>query len=292
MPTAKNLSSPTRNSSPPNWSTGRLSDSVTRLVVRLGIAYGCDTQQVQQLLLRVAADTPSVLKNPPPKAVFMGFSEKWMDFELRVFVGNVDALLLHAASIERGHRSRFPRRRSGTGPAANDGAAGHGQPQQVSPASIQSRPPLARKRPDLPVTEPSSAASAPAIMNPQLCRRIHLCPMRMPLRKLRRFRGRYWPAAVIFSLWAAGIAILRYLLATGEIDRGTANGFTDLACVGGLVLLGLWVMFLSPFRRRTRWWCDRGAGRGDRRSGVRSQNSTSRRQLAPVFHVALERQAR
>ncbi len=73
-----------------NWT---LSDSVTRLVVRLGIAYGCDTQQVQQVLLRVAADTPSVLKNPAPKAVFMGFSEKWMDFELRVFVGNIDALL-------------------------------------------------------------------------------------------------------------------------------------------------------------------------------------------------------
>lgn len=73
-----------------NWT---LSDSVTRLVVRLGIAYGSDTQQVQQLLLRVAADTPAVLKNPPPRAVFMGFSEKWMDFELRVFVGNVDVLL-------------------------------------------------------------------------------------------------------------------------------------------------------------------------------------------------------
>ncbi len=73
-----------------NWT---LSDSVTRLVVRLGIAYGCDTQQVQQILLRVATETSTVLKNPPPKAVFMGFSEKWMDFELRVFVGSIDALL-------------------------------------------------------------------------------------------------------------------------------------------------------------------------------------------------------
>ena len=73
-----------------NWT---LSDSVTRLIVRLNIAYGCDTQQVQQLLLCVAAETPAVLKAPAPKAVFMGFSEKWIDFELRVFVGNVEALL-------------------------------------------------------------------------------------------------------------------------------------------------------------------------------------------------------
>ena len=74
-----------------NWT---LTDSVVRLVIRLGIAYGSDTQQVQQLLLHIADGTPSVLKNPAPRAVFMGFSEKWIDFELRVFVGSVDALVL------------------------------------------------------------------------------------------------------------------------------------------------------------------------------------------------------
>ncbi len=73
-----------------NWT---LTDSVVRLVIRLGIAYGSDAQQVQQLLLRIAESTPSVLKNPAPRAVFMGFSEKWIDFELRVFVGSVDALV-------------------------------------------------------------------------------------------------------------------------------------------------------------------------------------------------------
>ena len=44
-----------------NW---MLTDSVVRLVIRLGIAYGSDTQQVQQLLLHIADAAPSALKNP------------------------------------------------------------------------------------------------------------------------------------------------------------------------------------------------------------------------------------
>jgi potassium-dependent mechanosensitive channel len=73
-----------------NWT---LTDSVVRLVVRLGIAYGSDTAQTQRLLLEVATKTPEVLKTPPPKAVFMGFGEKSLEFELRVFVNSVEAML-------------------------------------------------------------------------------------------------------------------------------------------------------------------------------------------------------
>jgi potassium efflux system protein len=93
-----------------NWT---LTDSVVRLVLRVGIAYGSDTEQAQRLLLEVAAKTPEVLKTPPPRAVFMGFGDKSLDFELRVFVGSVEVLLpvrhqlnmaidrtFHAAGVE------------------------------------------------------------------------------------------------------------------------------------------------------------------------------------------------
>jgi potassium efflux system protein len=73
-----------------NWT---LSDSVIRLVLKIGISYGSDTRQAQRILMRVAGETADVLHMPPPSAVFMGFGEKGIDFELRVFVGNVDALL-------------------------------------------------------------------------------------------------------------------------------------------------------------------------------------------------------
>jgi potassium efflux system protein len=73
-----------------NWT---LSDSIIRLVVRIGLPYGTDTDEVQRLLLGVAADTPDALKYPPPKAVLVGFSEKTLDFELRVFVADVESLM-------------------------------------------------------------------------------------------------------------------------------------------------------------------------------------------------------
>jgi potassium efflux system protein len=73
-----------------NWT---LTDSVTRLVVPLGVIYGAEPQKVQRLLLRIAGETATVLRNPPPKAVFMGFGEKTLNFELRVFVGDVDVLM-------------------------------------------------------------------------------------------------------------------------------------------------------------------------------------------------------
>jgi potassium efflux system protein len=73
-----------------NWT---LSDSIIRLVVRIGLPYGTDTDEVQRLLLRVAGETPGALVSPPPKAVLVGFSEKTLDFELRVFVADVESLM-------------------------------------------------------------------------------------------------------------------------------------------------------------------------------------------------------
>jgi potassium-dependent mechanosensitive channel len=70
-----------------NWT---LSDSVIRLVIPVGIAYGADTQRARQLLLQVAGSTPLVLRDPPAKAFFMGFGDSALNFELRVFVANVD----------------------------------------------------------------------------------------------------------------------------------------------------------------------------------------------------------
>jgi potassium-dependent mechanosensitive channel len=66
-----------------NWS---LSDPISRLVIPVGVAYGSDTQQVEKLLLKIARENLMVLSQPEPSALFLGFGDNALNFELRVFV--------------------------------------------------------------------------------------------------------------------------------------------------------------------------------------------------------------
>ena len=66
-----------------NWS---LSDQMSRVVIDIGIGYGSNPAEAQELLLQIAKDSPLVLKNPAPSVVFEGFGADSLDFKLRVFV--------------------------------------------------------------------------------------------------------------------------------------------------------------------------------------------------------------
>src|SRR5262249_736468 len=66
-----------------NWT---LTDSVVRWTIPLGVAYGTDTQKALQLLQRVAEESPHVLREPRPEAVFVGFLDSNLDLQLRLFV--------------------------------------------------------------------------------------------------------------------------------------------------------------------------------------------------------------
>lgn len=71
-----------------NWT---LSDTVTRVVFKLGLAQDSDPQLVRQMLLDLARSEPLVLDTPPPVCWFLQISPGTYDFELRVHV----AELLH-----------------------------------------------------------------------------------------------------------------------------------------------------------------------------------------------------
>ncbi len=66
-----------------NWS---LSDTVTRVTVKVGVAYGSDLDQVKALLYKAAQDNPRVLKEPEPQVFFLNFGESTLDHELRIHV--------------------------------------------------------------------------------------------------------------------------------------------------------------------------------------------------------------
>ncbi len=65
-----------------NWS---LSDTVLRVEVRVGVAYGSDVQRALALLREAALRCERVLREPRPEAWFLGFGESSLDLELRAF---------------------------------------------------------------------------------------------------------------------------------------------------------------------------------------------------------------
>ncbi len=66
-----------------NWS---LSDTVTRVTIKVGVAYGSDLDKVKALLYKAAQDNPRVLKEPEPQVFFLNFGESTLDHELRIHV--------------------------------------------------------------------------------------------------------------------------------------------------------------------------------------------------------------
>jgi potassium efflux system protein len=98
-----------------NWT---LTDQILRVEIPVGIAYGSDTEKAKERLLEVAREHRNVLREPPPSALFLGFGDNSLHFELRAFT-KFDTLLsvrdeLHMAVDrtfrEAGIEIAFPQR--------------------------------------------------------------------------------------------------------------------------------------------------------------------------------------
>jgi potassium-dependent mechanosensitive channel len=74
-----------------NWT---LTDSMTRVTIRVGVAYGSNVEQVHKLLLQAAAECEFIASEPVPRSWFMAFGASSLDFELRVFVPSIEQRLL------------------------------------------------------------------------------------------------------------------------------------------------------------------------------------------------------
>jgi len=66
-----------------NWT---LSNSLTRVELKIGVEYGSDVEKVRRVLLEVANNHPAILKDPPAYVVLMEFGASSVDFELRVYL--------------------------------------------------------------------------------------------------------------------------------------------------------------------------------------------------------------
>jgi len=67
-----------------NWT---LSDQITRLNIKVGIAYGSDVQKAMSLMDAAARKNETILADPAPYIVFNGFGDNALSLELRCYVG-------------------------------------------------------------------------------------------------------------------------------------------------------------------------------------------------------------
>jgi small-conductance mechanosensitive channel len=70
-----------------NWT--QAGDQRVRIRVPVAVSYGSDPLAVRKILLEVADANNDTLKDPAPAAVFRGFGESSLDFELRVWTATM-----------------------------------------------------------------------------------------------------------------------------------------------------------------------------------------------------------
>jgi len=99
-----------------NWT---LSDRTRRIEVPVGVSYDADPELVQSLLEQVGATHPDVMSEPPPMALFLGFGDSALNFELRIWTSNFDraarvrselTTAVHRALKQAGIAIPFPQR--------------------------------------------------------------------------------------------------------------------------------------------------------------------------------------
>jgi small-conductance mechanosensitive channel len=111
-----------------NWT---LSDQMRRLTIQVGVAYGTEPSRVLELLRQVPTQYSSILREPAPLALFNGFGDSALNFELRFWISDITQVLalrsdvttaVNNALVAAGIEIPFPQRdlhlRSVDAPAA------------------------------------------------------------------------------------------------------------------------------------------------------------------------------
>jgi small-conductance mechanosensitive channel len=99
-----------------NWT---LSDKLRRIELPVGVNYGAPPKKVIEVLEAVARANPRVLRDPSPRALFVGFGDSSLNFELRAWTDEFEswpqirselAAALYDAVQEAGMTFPFPQR--------------------------------------------------------------------------------------------------------------------------------------------------------------------------------------
>lgn len=79
-----------------NWT---LSNPLNRVVIKVGVAYGSDTEKAHKTLLEVAREQSFVLEDPAPLVTFEGFGDNALDFQLKCYLADYDNWAINKTAI-------------------------------------------------------------------------------------------------------------------------------------------------------------------------------------------------
>ncbi|WP_305042916.1 mechanosensitive ion channel family protein, partial [Geoalkalibacter sp.] len=87
-----------------NWT---LTTTRARVILPVGVAYGSNVDRVMEILQEAGEKHSLVLEEPAPSAIFIGFGDSSLDFELRCYIGDVSKRLSVRSDLGRYVDRRF-----------------------------------------------------------------------------------------------------------------------------------------------------------------------------------------